>query len=182
MERKLVLLILLSVVIVSWIPVNASMVTLPNIQLPLAPPAQVPPYDDNEFFELSNTTISLICTGESLPVGSMNNAVHDSLASTYYSLIRMNISEENYSKAEKITSFLSYTLTLEEKYEDYEKEKEKYSPVDMGITSYEELEEWYDAASGVWKQISSWYPDAKMYEMPSAIESKNWTVGQFPVV
>ena len=159
---------------------NADMTTLPQVQLPLAPPAQETPFDDDEFFDRANTTIYQICTGESLPVGKMNTAVHDSLAGTYYTLIRMNISQEQYPRAEEIVSFLSYTLTLSEKYQDYESEQNKFSPVDMSITPYEDLEPWYDAAAGVWKKISEDYPGAEMYGMPAAIGPKSWIIGQVP--
>lgn len=180
--RQITIPIILVLIILSGAHAGASMAILPQVQLPLAPLAENPPFDDEAFFNLSNSTITHICNKETLPVGRMNTAFYDSLAATYYSLIRMNVSEENYPKAEKIISFLSYTLTLAEQYSDYEKEKEKFSPVDMGLTSYEDLELWYDAAFGVWKTISPGYPDARMYGMPSSIEPKSWTVGQFPVV
>jgi hypothetical protein len=182
MNRLSVLPILLILFGIAGVQVSAESALLPEVQLPLAPPASSTPYDDEEFLEKANATISELCTGETLPVGSKNRAFQDELTSTYYSLIRMNISEDQYPQAKKITTFLSYTLTLVEQYEDYEKEKEKMTPVDMGITSYEDLEEWYDAASGVWKNLSPGYPDAEMYRMPSLIERKDWTVGQFPVV
>lgn len=159
---------------------NAVMTTLPKVQLPLAPPAQEPPFDDSKFFDRVNTTIYQICTGESLPVGKINNALHDSLAETYYTLIRMNISQEQYPRAEEIVSFLSYTLTLMEKYLDYESEQNTFSPVDMGNTPYKDLELWYDAAAGVWKKISQDYPDVKMYDMPAPIEPKRWIIGEVP--
>lgn len=182
MEQKL-LLLLISLL---FIPVTSlaatSMATVPDVQLPLAPVATNPPYDDDVFFDKANTTILGLCTGKVLPAGKMNTAVYDSLAGSYYSLIRMNISEKNYPRAENVISFLSYTLTLMEQYEDYEKEKEKISPVDMGLVSYEDLKIWYDAASGIWEKVSSEYPDATMYKMPPAIEKKEWVSGQFPII
>lgn len=182
MSRKLVLFISGLLIISLTSTGSADMTTLPQVQLPLAPPAQEAPFDDDEFFDRANTTIYTICNGQTLPVGKMNTAVHDSLAGTYYTLIRMNISQEQYPRAEEIVSFLSYTLTLSEKYQDYESEQNKFSPVDMGITPYEDLVPWYDAAAGVWKKISKEYPGAKMYGMPSSIGPKNWTLGEFPVV
>jgi hypothetical protein len=92
----------------------------------------------------------------------------------------MNISQEQYPRAEEIVSFLSYTLTLMEKYLDYESEQNTFSPVDMGNTPYKDLELWYDAAAGVWKKISQDYPDAKMYDMPAPIEPKKWIIGEVP--
>lgn len=182
MNLKLLVISFIALIFIAGMQVSAESALLQETQLPLAPPANSSPYDNEEFFEKANATISELCNGETLPVGSKNRAFQDELTSTYYSLIRMNISEEQYSQAKKITTFLSYTLTLAQEYEDYEKEKEKMSPVDMGITSYERLEEWYQSASHVWKDLFPSYPDAKMYGMPSPLERKNWTPGQFPVV
>jgi hypothetical protein len=180
MGRNLNLLITGLLVITLVSAGNAAMTTLPQVQLPLAPPAKEAPFDDDEFFDRANTTIYKICTGEPLPAGKMNDAVHDSLAGTYYTLIRMNVSQEQYPRAEEIVSFLSYTLTLMEKYQDYESEQNKFSPVNIGITPYEDLVPWYDAAAGAWKEISGKYPGARMYGMPSEIGPRSWIIGEIP--
>lgn len=182
MTGKPVSLLFVVLLVFFGIQAGAAVTTLPEVQLPLAPAATLPPYDDEAFFEKANKTIQLICTGESLPVGGMNQAVYDSLGSTYYSLIRMNISEDNYPRAETISSFLSYTLTLLEQYDAYQKEKEKPSMVNLDTISYRDLEQWYDAAAGVWDTISSGYPEAEMYGMPPEVEPSSWVGGQFPVV
>ncbi|WP_146199690.1 hypothetical protein ACKUB1_12365 [Methanospirillum stamsii] len=181
MGRKNILLTLCVLIFLFTTQSMASMTTMPDVQLPLGPPASYPPFDDEEFFRMANSTISLFCNGETLPVGRMNTAFHDKLASSYYSLIRMNVSEGNYTQAEDITTFLSYTLTLVEQYEDYETERTKYSPVDMGLITDDDLEEWYDAASDAWKKLAPFYPDAKMYGMPPVIERVNWIPSQFPI-
>ena len=180
MDRKLVLFISGLLIVSLLSSVNADMITLPQVQLPLAPPAQEEPYDDDDFFERANTTVYRICDGNPLPVGKMNNAFHDSLAGTYYTLIRMNISQEQYPQAEEVVSFLSYTLTLAEKYQDYETEQNKFSPVNIGVTPYGELVPWYNAAAGIWKKLSKEYPDAKMYGMPAEIGPKSWIIGEIP--
>lgn len=153
---------------------------LPRVQLPLGPPAIKPPYDDDRFFERANNTIHQICDGDTLPVGKMNMAFHDSLAGTYYTLIRMNISQKEYPRAEELISFLSYTLTLTEKYLEYESEKNTFSPVDTGRVSYEDLTPWYDAAAGIWKNMYKQYPGTKMYGMPDPVPPKTWIIGEIP--
>lgn len=179
---KKVLMIFFVLVVVGTTYGVASMATMPQVQLPLAPVAVTPPYDDEDFFNMANGTIEEICNGKILPAGKMNDAVYDSLASTYYSLIRMNISEENYPQAEKIVSFLSYTLTFLEKYDDYETEKAKRIPVDMGLITDNELESWYNAAEEAFLSLSDRYPNAKMYGMPPLLERIDWIPGQFPVI
>ncbi len=151
-----------------------------HAQLPLAPPAIKPPYDDERFFERVNTTIYQICNGDTLPVGKTNIDYHDRLAGTYYTLIRMNISQQEYPKATELCDFLSYTLTLSELYLEYEQEKNTFSPVNMSTVSYEMLTPWYDAAAGIWKNIYKNYPGAKMYQMPDPIPPKTWMIGEIP--
>jgi hypothetical protein len=67
-----------------------------------------------------------------------------------------------------------------EKYQDYESEQNKFSPVNIGITPYEDLVPWYDAAAGAWKEISGKYPGARMYGMPSEIGPRSWIIGEIP--
>jgi hypothetical protein len=110
----------------------------------------------------------------------MNMAFHDSLAGTYYTLIRMNISQKEYARAEELISFLSYTLTLTEKYLEYESEKNSFSPVHADRVSYEDLTPWYDAAAGIWKNMYKNYPGTKMYGMPDPVPPKTWMIGEIP--
>lgn len=142
----------------------------PEVQILFAPPAEVPPYDDEAFFSSSNTSVYQICNGKELPAGSKNNKIRDDLDDTYVKLVQMKISEEKYPDAENITTFLSYTLTNMDSYNDYEKDYIKDSPVIDGSAEYSKAEEYYQAASDVWKNISSLYPDAKMYLMPQKMK------------
>ena len=177
MNWKCVLLLL---IVLTTVGVSADMTVEPNVQLPLAPPAENPPYDDEEFFTRVNETVYQICNQKTLPVGKMNNAVYDSLASTYYSLIRMRISPDRHADAEQDIAFLSHTLTVMELYNDFERNADKFFPVDTSTLSYDDIYQYYSAASDAFKKIASRYPDAKMYAAPPEIEKKTWIIGQIP--
>lgn len=172
--------VLLLLVVLSAMGVSADMTAQPNVQLPLAPPAENPPYDDEEFFSRVNETVYQITNPKTLPVGKMNNAVYDSLASIYYSLIRMRISPDRYGDAEQDIAFLSYTLTVMELYNDYERNADRFFPVDTSTLTYNDIYQYYSAASDAFKKIASRYPDAEMYAAPPEIEKKTWIIGQIP--
>ena len=176
MNWKWVLLL----VVLAAVNASADMTVEPNVQLPLAPPAENPPYDDEEFFSRVNETVYQLCNQKTLPVGKMNSAVYDSLASTYYSLIRMRVSPERYTDAEQDIAFLSHTLTVMELYNEYERNADKFFPVDTSTLTYKDISQFYTAASDAFKKIASRYPDTKMYGAPSEIEKKTWIIGQIP--
>lgn len=130
------------------------------------PPAQSPPYDDDSFFSLANETIQNLCNGKELPVGKSNIITFDSLEEKYYKMVRMKVSQERHAEAENIMTFISYTLSVMDFYNTYEKDWEKDSPVIDGTGAYNWATAYYNGAVKIWDSISAQYPNAVMYKMP----------------
>ncbi|MDX8550475.1 hypothetical protein KHC33_12610 [Methanospirillum sp. J.3.6.1-F.2.7.3] len=137
-----------------------------EVDIMFAPPAQSPPYDDDSFFSLANETIHKLCNGKELAVGKSNIMTYDSLEDRYYKMVRMKVSQERHADAENIMTFISYTLSVMDFYNTYEKDWEKDSPVIDGMAAYNWATAYYNGAVKIWDTISTQYPDAVMYKMP----------------
>ncbi|MCA1916343.1 hypothetical protein, partial [Methanospirillum hungatei] len=76
------------------------------------------------------------------------------------------VSQERHAEAENIMTFISYTLSVMDLYNTYEKDWEKDSPVIDGTGAYNWATAYYNRAVKIWDTISAQYPNAVMYKMP----------------
>lgn len=135
----------------------------PIVGFPLkASPAQGP-YQDEEFLNMANETISAL-SNQTVPNGT--NLLE--LQSVQQQLAKMKISKELHPLATNINAFLYYTGKAGSEYGDAASITASPNiPASQGASQFAEAARYYQAATEVWQKIKDVYPNVTIYKMPS---------------
>lgn len=150
------------------LPICAS-ASLPLVGFPIKQSPATGPYDDAKFLEQTNTSIYGL-SNQTIPTGiTLRN-----LQTMQQQLSKMSISPELYPKAVQINAFLYYTVKAGDEYDDANILSDKpYTPITSDSAIFREAEEYYQAATSVWKTIKDQYPGVTLYTMPGSGSSSN---------
>ena len=112
-------------------------------------------YDDAAFKELAGHAIYNLT--DPMPTGTPLME----LKSTYYDLVKKNISPEFYSEAKDTANYLFYAMTAAEEFQDYnEHTSTKGNNVDFYYETLDQARSDLSAANRLWPNISVSYPNA----------------------
>lgn len=118
-------------------------------------------YEDEKFFSIADPAIKSL-SNRTVPIGSQRMSVQ----SAYNSLRNLQVSPENYDKAQDAFAYLYYSGKAGESYENFFDAKKSVAAMTDGSEYYDQAQIYYDTAAAWWALIADQYPKVTMYTLP----------------